>query len=232
LTQEKTVLIVDAQPIYRIGIQSTIEHETGYQVIGEAGDEEAALRICKEFKPDLALIAMSLPNENGIELTRRTKKISQQTRIMMISLNFRIEDVIGAFKAGAMGYIVKECASDILMLGLGAVLRGEYFFNGSVSREAVKDLAAYSKKEEQRSDTGYGSLTPREQEVLGLLVEGIPRKMIAKRLFLSPKTIENHTANIMKKLSVNSQLELVRYAAKVGLINVDEWKRTDGRRRT
>lgn len=224
MTQEKTVLIVDAQPIYRIGIQSTIENETGYQVIGAAGDEEAALRICKKFKPDLALIDMLLPNKNGIELARRTKKISQQTRIMMISLNFRIEDVIGAFKAGALGYIVKECASDVFMVGLDAVLRGKYFFNGSVSREAVKDFGAHSKKKEQGVGMACGSLTPREQEVAGLLVEGVPKKMIAKRLFVSPKTVENHTANIMKKLSINSQLELVRYAVKVGLIDVDRWK--------
>ncbi len=230
MTQNKTVLIVEQQPIYRIGIRATIENETGYQVIGETGDGETALRIYKDYKVDIALIDMSLPDESGIELTRRTREISPQTRIMIISLKFRMEDAVGAFKAGALGYIVKECASETLLLGLDAILRGEHFFNGSVSSEAGKDLVALSKKEEKGSNTTYGDLTSREQEIAILLAEGIPKKTIAEQLFLSPKTIDNHKTNIMRKLSINSQLELVRYAAKVGLIDLDKWKTADGRR--
>jgi len=230
VTQNTTVLIVEQQPIYRIGIKATIENETGYQVIGETGDGATALLICKDYDINIALIDMSLPNESGIELICRIKEVSPQTRIMITSLQLRIEDAVEAFKAGALGYVVKECASDTLLTGLDAILREKYFFNGSVSSEAGKDLVTFSKKEERRSNTAYGDLTSREQEIASLLAEGIPRKTIAEQLFLSPKTIDNHKTNIMRKLSINSQLELVRYAAKVGLIDVELWKVSDGRR--
>ena len=119
---------------------------------------------------------------------------------------------------------MKESASERLLHGLEYVVKGNYFLDSSVSHQVVKKLIESPVKEAKITDAAYGALTPREQEVMRLLAEGFSSKEIAEKLFISPKTVENHRANIMNKLDLHSTMELVRYAAKLGLIDVDLWK--------
>jgi len=167
---------------------------------------------------------ISLPDKSGIELTHEIRSLLPETRILIVSMHSKIEYIAEAFQAGATGYVVKESASDRLLAGLESVAKGEYFLDGSVSHQVVKKLMESPIKEAKITDAAYGTLTPREQEIMRLLAEGLSGKEIAERLFISPKTVENHRSNIMNKLGLHSTMELVRYAARLGLIDVDLWK--------
>jgi len=143
---------------------------------------------------------------------------------MIVSMHSKIEYIAEAFQAGATGYVVKGSASDRLLQGLESVAKGAYFLDSAVSHEVVKSLMALPAKEAKIMDAAYGTLSPREQEVMRLLAEGVSIKESAEKLFISTKTVENHRANIMRKLGLHTTIELVRYAARLGLIDVDVWK--------
>lgn len=221
---KKSIFIIDDHPLFREGLKAIIRHDARFEVIGEAGNAREGLRAAKRLQPDLILLDISLPDQNGIQLTRELRIRLPDTRILIVSMHSKIDYIAEAFQAGATGYVVKESAAERLIKGLEYVLRGDYFLDSSVSQQVVKRLMASPAKEEKISDVGYGTLSPREQEVMRLLAEGLSRKEIAKKLFISPKTVENHRTNIMNKLDLHSTMDLIRYSAKLGLIDVDLWK--------
>ena len=224
MDQLKSILIIDDHPLFREGLKTIIGRDNKYAVIGEAGNAREGFRLARKLKPDMVLLDLSLPDQNGIQLTRDIKRVLPETRILIISMHSKIDYIAEAFQAGATGYVVKESASERLLHGLEHVGRGDYFLDSSLSYQVVKKLIESPSKAAKITDAAYGSLTPREQEVMRLLAEGLPTKEISKKLFISPKTVENHRSSIMGKLDLHSNHELVRYAAKLGLIDVDLWK--------
>ncbi len=220
----KTILIVDDHPLFREGLKSLISRNTTFEVVGEAGNGREGLRMSKELKPDLVIVDISLPDRSGIDLTRNIRNLLSKTRVMIVSMHSKIDYISEAFRAGATGYVMKESAADRLVQGLKAVSKGEYFLDSSLSHKVVKQLVESPEKGANIKDAGYVSLTPREQQVMRLLAEGLSPKEIAERLFISAKTVENHRTNITRKLDLHSTMELVRYAARLGLIDVDLWK--------
>jgi DNA-binding NarL/FixJ family response regulator len=224
MTQKKSILIVDDHPLFREGLKAIIARDARYEVVGEAGNGREALKMARELNPDLILLDMALPDQNGIELTGKIRDFSSEIHIMIVSMHSKIDYIVKAFQAGATGYVVKESASDRLLQGIEWVLNGEYFLDSSVSHMVVTKLMQSPEKKTTTSDAGYAALTSREQEVLVHLAQGLSPKEIADNLFISPKTVENHRANILSKLGLHTTLELVRYAAKLGLIDVDLWK--------
>lgn len=224
MPNKKTVLIIDDHPLFREGLKSIIARGSRFDVIGEAGSAKEGMNHVKTLKPDLAIVDISLPDMSGLQLTRDIRSLSPQTRIVIVSMHSKIDYIAEAFQAGATGYIVKESAADRLLQGLAAVAEGEYFLDSSISHQVVESLIKIPLKEARISDLEYSSLTAREQEILRLLAEGFSTKEISGKLFISPKTVENHRSNIMNKLGIHSAMELVRYAARLGLIDVDLWK--------
>ncbi|MFC1896205.1 response regulator, partial [Thermodesulfobacteriota bacterium] len=224
VSQKKSIVIVDDHPLFREGLKAIIAREAGYQVIGEAGTVRAALRMVRELKPDLVLMDIALPDGSGIDATSEIRELAPHTHVMVVSMHSKIDYIVRAFQGGATGYVVKESASDRLLQGISTVLKGEYFMDSSVSHRVVQKLVQFPEKEARITDAAYETLTPREQEVMGQLAEGMSAKQISKKLFISPKTVENHRANIMAKLGLRSRMEIVRYAARLGLIDVDLWK--------
>jgi len=224
MVQKKTILIVDDHGLFREGLKAIIERNATFEVVGEAGNGREALKMVQRFKPDVALIDMSLPDQSGIELTRDVLKFSPKTRIMIVSMHSKIDYIVGAFRAGATGYVIKESASDKLLQGIKTVIKGDFFMDTSVSQKVVKKLVGLQEKEIKIPDDAYDTLTPREQEVMALVAEGHSTNKIGEMLFISSKTVENHRSSIMRKLDLHSTIDIARYAAKLGLINVDLWK--------
>lgn len=221
---KKTVLIVDDHPLFREGLKTLLTRHIGFELIGEAGTGVEGLTKARELRPDIVLMDISLPDENGIEVTRDIMRLLSGTRVVIISMHSKIDYITEAFKAGAKGYVAKESATERLIECLEAVSGDEYFIDSSLSHKVAESLMTSGGKETKIRDTGYEALTPREQQVMRLIAEGLPTKDIAEKLFISPKTVENHRANILSKLDLHGTMDLVRYAAKLGLIDVDLWK--------
>jgi len=221
---KKTVLLVDDHPLFREGLKSILANCSEFEVIGEAASGSEGEKKAKKLKPDLIVMDLSLPDQSGIDVTRKIRSALPGTRIMMLSMHSRIDYITEAFRAGATGYVVKESTSERLVECLNVISKGEYFLDASVSHKVVENLMESDKKNAKITDAGYDTLTAREQQIMRMLADGLSSKKIAKELFISPKTVENHRTNIMNKLDLHSITELVRYAAKLGLIDVDLWK--------
>jgi DNA-binding NarL/FixJ family response regulator len=224
VAEQKRIIIIDDHPLFREGLKTIIGRDDRFKVIGEAGSGHEGLEMAKRLKPDLVVVDISLPDQSGIQLTRDLRGLLADTKILIVSMHSKIDYIAEAFQAGATGYVVKESASERLLQGLKSVAKGDYYLDSSVSHAVVENLMKSPLKAAKITDADYATLTPREQEVMRLLAEGLSSKAVAEKLFISPKTVENHRANIMSKLGLHSTIELIRYAAKLGLIDVDLWK--------
>jgi DNA-binding NarL/FixJ family response regulator len=224
VTQKKKILIIDDHPLFREGLKAILGNDGKFVVVGEADNGHKGLQRARNLKPDVAVVDISLPDTSGIELTRELRRYLPETRVMIVSMHSKIDYISEAFQAGAIGYLVKESAAAGFLKCLNAVLNNEYFLDSSLSHQVVNRLMESPSREKRIKDAAYSALTKREQEVMRLLAEGLSCKEAAQKLFISPKTVENHRANIMSKLDLHSTLELVRYAAKLGLIDVDLWR--------
>ena len=225
MTTKISILLIDDHPLFREGIKSIIERNVRYQVAGEAGTAEQGLQMARQIKPDMIIVDLSLPDRSGIDLIRELFHYLPKVRIMVVSMHSKIDYIVKAFQSGATGYLVKDSASEMLLQGIDHVLKGDYFMDPSVSHQVVKKLAAVpAKSPAVVNTTGYDALTLREQEVLVMLAEGLSAKQVADKLFISAKTAENHRSSIMRKLELHSAIDLARYAARLGLIDIDLWK--------
>jgi len=224
MVKKKSVLVVDDHPLIREGLKVIIGRSSKFEVAGEAGSAREGFRMAEELKPDLVLLDISLPDGSGIELTRRIKSALPKACILIVSMHSKIDYITEAFKAGSNGYMVKESAAERLLTALEFVAAGEHYLDSPVSHSVIEKLIKSPEKDTEITNGAYGSLTSREQEIMGLLAKDISVKEIADKFFISPKTVENHRSNIMKKLGLHSAIELARYAARLGLIDVDEWK--------
>lgn len=213
-----TIILVDDHPIVRQGLRHLLDDEPDFKVLGEAGDGVEALLLVERLKPDILIVDMMMPGLNGLEVLRQIKKISPRTRTIVLSMQSAEAYVIEAVKNGAAGYVLKETGPSELVDALREVNRGNQYFSAKLAKrlEANGPGAA-----DAPADT-YETLTTREREILQMVAEGRSSAEIGKKLAISPRTVEIHRSNLMKKLSLGNQSELIRYAIKKGIIPINE----------
>ncbi|WP_428560201.1 MAG: response regulator [Solidesulfovibrio sp. DCME] len=216
------ILLVDDHPLFREGVRATLAREAGrYVVAGEAGTAREALTLAAELAPDVVLLDIALPDAGGIEVLGRLRELPAPPKVLVVSMHARIDVVAESFRAGALGYVVKDSAATSLLAGLAAVSRGERYLDGAIAPQLLERLDAYAARRARPADPAYETLTRREQQVLRLLAEGRDVAEIAAKLYISRKTVENHRSNVCGKLGLRNLAELVRYAARMGLVDLE-----------
>lgn len=208
------VMIADDHTIVRAGLVSLLESSGLCEIVAEAGDGMEAVEKALASRPDVAMIDMTMPRLSGLEAVRRIREVLPDTRILVLTVHDEEEYVIPIVRAGAMGYLVKSTAASDLLAAVKALHAGKGYFGP----EAARVLAEQAQRPGTVPDDPYQQLTPREREVLHLVVEGHSTKEIARMLDIGVKTAENHRSRIMAKLAVHNTAGLIRYAARKGLL--------------
>ena len=203
------VVLADDHLMFRQGIKRILEEISDLEVIGEAGDGLELLNLLKKVTPDAVILDISMPNIRGIEATREIKMATPGVKVLILTMHKRKEYLYHCLSAGADGYLLKEDADTELYAALKKVKGGGVYISPILSEQLVDDFVQIF-----RGDAKFSSekLTPRERQVTKLIAEGKTNRVIAKLLFISVRTVENHRANIMKKLKLKNTAELIKYA--------------------
>jgi DNA-binding NarL/FixJ family response regulator len=216
------VLLADDHRLMRAGVRSLLTALRGVEVVAEADDGPEALEAIESLRPDIALVDITMPGLNGLDVVERAKRSAPECRCIILSMHAGEEYVLQALKVGAMGYLLKDGAVAELELAIHAVRRGDIYLTPSVSRHVIDAYRERTNPGAQESGespvAAVQTLTSRQREILQLLAEGNSSRAIAERLFLSPRTVETHRANIMARLDVHDTAGLIRHAIKAGLI--------------
>ena len=216
------VLLIDDHPLFREGLRSLIAGEPAYTVVGEVGTAREALEQVRAQAPDIAVLDIGLPDTDGIEVIKQLRAMPQPPRVLVVSMHTRLDLVAESLRQGALGYVLKDSATASLMHGLDAVSRGDRYLDGAIVPQVLLKLDEYAERRSRPVDPAYDTLTRREQQILRLLAEGRGVGTIATELFISRKTVENHRSNIFGKLGFSNMAELVHYAVRMGIIDVNE----------
>ena len=209
-----TAIIADDHEIVRRGLRGILEGEGGCRVIAEAADGLTAAQLAEKHKPNLLLLDLNMPRLHGIEVLRQVRSSSPNTRVIVLSMHNDEPYVIEALRAGASAYILKGSESQEILQALKEVLAGRRFLSATLSEWAINALVS---KPADDSDP-LQSLTQRERMVVQLAAEGHTNAEIAEKLFISPRTAETHRTNLLRKLGLQTQTDLVRFAIRKGLI--------------
>jgi two-component system response regulator NreC len=211
------IILADDHNIMREALRVLLEKESDMEVIGEAADGQSTLRLAQEKRPDVVIMDISMPGLNGIEATRKiTAKVSG-VKVIALSAYSDRRFIFHMFKAGASGYLLKDCIFEELAAAIRAVAKNQVYVSPKIADVVVKDFIRRSLKDDL---TVFSMLTDREREVLQLLSEGKTTKQIASLLKVSVKTVETHRQHIMDKLNIRSIAELTKYAIREGLTSL------------
>ncbi len=208
------ILLADDHVVLRHGLSKSLQAEPDIEVIGLAADGLTAVELARELSPDIIIMDIGMPGLNGIEATRQIVKRSPTVRVIALSMHSAKKFILEMFKAGASGYLLKDCEYDELAAAVRTVASGKNYISPSISGILVETCVS---DDPTRKKNAFSVLTDREREVLQLLTEGKSTKEAAKRLGISPKTVEVHRLNIMNKLNIDNIAMLTKYAIQEGL---------------
>jgi DNA-binding NarL/FixJ family response regulator len=211
------VIIADDHDIVRFGISSVLRSAEDIDVIGEASDGAETISLYKKLKPDVAIVDITMPGQSGIETTEALLKEDPNAKILVLTMHMNEDYLNKSIKAGALGYLLKNCEKSELLDGVRAVAAGKKVFSSAISRLITESYVSNIKDgHETKSPPKETHLTKREQEILGLIAEGMTSQEIADQLVISPRTVETHRANLLQKLDIKNTAGLVRYAIEHG----------------
>jgi two-component system response regulator NreC len=209
------VLIADDHAIVRAGLRAVLNAEAGLELVGEASGGSEALRLVESLHPDILVLDLSMPDLDGIQVTRQIKSAALDVRVLILTVHEDEALLREAIGAGAAGYILKHAAESELISAIHTVLMGEIY----VHPKLIRSLLVESEKHSPSSPLPEELLTPRELDVLHCIVQGYTNRQIADELKLSVRTVEGYRANMTGKLGMHSRAELVRYARQHGLLD-------------
>jgi DNA-binding NarL/FixJ family response regulator len=209
------ILLADDHTIVRQGLVSILKAAGEFEVVAEAADGSEAVDKAVETRPDVVVLDIAMPRLNGLEAARRIHKALPASRILILTMHEQEEYVLKMVRAGASGYLVKDGAATELVAALRALGAGKGYFGP----QASKALAEVYQGNKPMAEDPYSRLTEREREVFQLLVEGRTNAQVADILSISFKTVDNHRTHLMEKLGVHSTVELLRFAARNGLLS-------------
>ena len=213
--QTHRLVIAEDHTILREGLKAMLAAVPEYQVVGEATDGREAMRLAEELKPDLMMLDLSMPRFNGLDALADIRRLSEGTRILVLTVHKTDDYVFSALQAGAHGYALKDSTAAELLAAVRSVLAGERYLSPAIATTVV---AGYLNKDLPTFHTPYDGLSSREREVLKLVAEGYKTREIAEYLCISPKTVEKHRASLMDRLNLRSVSALTTYAIEKGLV--------------
>jgi len=212
------IIIADDHTIFRQGLRMLLAQEDDMEVVGEAADGIQALELAKKHNPDIILLDIAMPTMDGVQVAGTIKKSLPRIKIIVLTSYSDDQFLYEFLKLGVSGFVLKDSASQDLIYSIRKSHEGMVFFDPSVSKKVMEKFTQVSGG---KSDfVNYGKLSDREKEVLRLVAEGCATKEVAEKLYISPKTVENHRANIMKKLNIRDRTGLTKYALRLGLIDL------------
>ena len=207
-----TVLIADDHALMRDGLRAMLEREADIEIVGTVANGRDAVQAALRLHPDVVLMDIVMPELSGIDAAARIRDQSEGTRVIILSMYSTVEHIFRALQAGALGYLLKDSAGAEVAAAVRAVHAGRRFLT-----EQVSDVVVDGYVREHRSASPLESLSPREREVMLLVIEGRSSSDIAAALHLSPKTVETHRSRLMEKLGVENVVGLVKFAVQHGL---------------
>ncbi len=212
-----TIVLADDHRIVRQGLRVLLDAEPGLSVIGEASDGSEVLDLVERLQPDVLVLDLMMPGIGGLEVARRLQRVAPRTRVVVLSMYSSEVYVVEALRCGVSAYVLKDTGTAELIRAIREAMAGRHYLSPPISDRAIE---AYLDKERGQAADPYGTLTPREREVLHLTIEGLTSAQTAERLGISPRTAEVHRANILHKLGLRGQADLVRYAYRRGILSV------------
>ena len=210
------IVLADDHAMFRQGIKNILEGADDFEVVGEAGDGLKLLELLKQVTPDMVILDISMPKLRGLEAIREIKMIAADVKVLILTMHNDEEYVYSAMSAGAEGYLLKQDADTELFDAIEKICKKGHYLSPLLSGEVAFDLIQASHKRQLTPPSD--PLTTREREILKLIAEGAANKEIADLLYISIRTVENHRANIMRKLNIRHTANLVKYAIRKGYI--------------
>ncbi|MCZ2127672.1 MAG: response regulator transcription factor [Anaerolineales bacterium] len=210
------LLLVDDHAVVRMGLKMLLGNQDDLEIVGEAASAAEALKQAERLRPTVILMDIGLPDKTGIEAARAIKAKFAEIQIVALTIHEDEEYFFQMLNAGASGYVPKRAAPEELLTAIRAAAQGEVYLYPSMAKFLVRDYLNLDRASEETPD--LDGLTEREREALTLLAEGASNQAVAESLVISPKTVERHRENIMRKLNLHSRAELVRYAIRKGII--------------
>jgi DNA-binding NarL/FixJ family response regulator len=204
------VLIVDDHPLFRNGLRQVIEGSPSLEIVGETGDGEAALQLIHETKPDVAVLDINLPGLSGLAIARKLNGRRQPTQVVMLTMHKEEEIINHALDIGVKGFVLKENAVEEILKAIAAVAAGEHYLSSSISSYLVRRRSRSEALAVQKP--GLNDLTKAERRILNLIAGKKTSREIAAELFISPRTVEAHRANICNKLALSGSHSLLQFA--------------------
>ncbi|TCS84565.1 response regulator transcription factor [Tepidibacillus fermentans] len=214
------ILLVDDHAVVRSGLTMLMNVQSDMEVVGEAADGNEGIAKALELKPDVVLMDLSMPHgRDGFSATSELKKVMSNVQVLILTMHDDEEYLFRALKVGAAGYVLKSAPGNELLHAIRTVYKGEAYLYPTATKRLIEGYLKFAEKEEEDS---LELLSPREKEILSYVATGYSNKEIADKLIISVKTVENHKAKIMEKLQLTTRPQLVKFAIKKGLLELDE----------